>query len=69
MTCEICEEFRERASELRTEVEMLETDLRAARAYTERLLVIIQKHNADCDFHHMPKWKIALATVEGEGRQ
>jgi hypothetical protein len=31
--------------------------------------VLIQKHNADCDFHQMPKWKIALATPEGEGRQ
>jgi hypothetical protein len=44
------------------------TEIERLTAYTERLLVIIQKHNADCDFHQMPKWKIALATPEGGDR-
>jgi hypothetical protein len=33
-----CEETRERASELRTEVEMLETDLREALDYLRRMV-------------------------------
>jgi hypothetical protein len=48
------------------EVDSLRHQLVERTELAARLLVLIQKHNADCDFHQMPKWKIALATPEGE---